>query len=585
LSGQPGTEDGARGTSPQPGVRAFVWLVWGLLSLMAVALVAVFGSNIPVWDDYDIIPYEVGERPVTLEWFWEQCNEHRIALPKLILLETQRLAGNDVRAGMLLSTALLSALAAAMIVLAGRFPGGVRATDAVFPILLLHLGHATNLLWGIQFAFVLPTALGSAYLIAIAGRTTWPSPARAALAGVGLVLLPLCGGTGLVLVPALALWLFGAAWSEARSGRPSAGRRAALIALAAVPGLVVTALYFRGFRKGSHPEAEGGLLDNVRTGVQFLTGGVGMPASWWWPLSGVVTIVLIVLALSLLGWIWTLRPEERPRIFGLVAFLTGMLAMAVAVGLGRGWSGPSAGFQERYVTMAVPLWCWLIIVFRLYAPPFLDGLMLNALFATACVLLWPNAEAGLALARGKATMARALARDIHAGAPLYVILRRYSLFLHPSQNEALKLLPMLRRARIGPFRALHDNPRFREERLPTKPAELELARWDAATSTAHVTDVDPQLIYRLPTAPRVAGIRIRYSHHNPEGKPARFQLTWLRPGQREFTDMQRYANWTMPTGEGRETTVWVDDFVSEFRIQPDNQPCEFHIDEIVLLKP
>jgi hypothetical protein len=58
-----------------------------------------------------------------------------------------------------------------------------------------------------------------------------------------------------------------------------------------------------------------------------------------------------------------------------------------------------------------------------------------------------------------------------------------------------------------------------------------------------------------------------------------------RPGQADYTDAQRYAYWFPPTGEGNVTTVWVDDTLDRFRIQPDNEPCEFRIDEIVPLLP
>src|SRR5207249_3988664 len=133
------------------------WGVWMVLTLSTAAIIARYGSDVPIWDDYEIIRALVGEQPVTPGWLWAQCNEHRIAVPKLMLLESYRLAGNDVRAGMVLSAASLSALAAGLVMLAGRFRGGHRASDALFPILLLNPGHSTNLLWSIQLAVVLPT--------------------------------------------------------------------------------------------------------------------------------------------------------------------------------------------------------------------------------------------------------------------------------------------------------------------------------------------------------------------------------------------------------------------------------------------
>ena len=46
-----------------------------------------------------------------------------------------------------------------------------------------------------------------------------------------------------------------------------------------------------------------------------------------------------------------------------------------------------------------------------------------------------------------------------------------------------------------------------------------------------------------------------------------------------------YANWNLPTGGDRTTTVWVGETIREFRVQPDNQPCEFRVESITLLIP
>ena len=568
---------------PEPGARVFAWGVWAMMTLGAIAFVSRYGTDVPVWDDYHIVPALVGARPVTPGWLWEQTNEHRIPLPKLAFLAAGRVVGHDARVGMFLSVAAMSVLAASMIALAGRLRDGLRASDAFFPILLLHPGHAANFLWSFQFTPLLPTAMATAFLIPIAGRSSWPGPASAAMAGIGLALLPLCGGNGVVFVPPLATWLIAAAAAEARSGRAGGVRRGAAIALAAVPGLALTAAYFRGFRSVPHPESPGGALDALRTAVQFLAGGVGVPAAWAWPWSGAATLGLLGLAVAWASRAWATRPDERPRVVGLAAFLAGIAALALAVGWGRGWAGDRAGFAERYVAMAAPFWCWLAIAARLYAPPTLGRIVANALFAMSCVLAWPNAEAGLKFAREKAGRAEALARDIREGLPPYRIVRRHTPYLHPSQDEASRLMPILRKAGVGPFGALIDDPPFRQTRLPLAPVALQSVRWEG--TTAHATGVDPQVTFALPSPRYVAGIRIKYSHANRQGAPARFQATWKGPGQDDHADDRRHADWNLPTGSDRETTIWVDAVLDRFRIQPDNQPCDFRFDEIVLLEP
>ena len=137
--------------APEAGASAFVWGVCGLLTLALIGFVARYGSNVPKWDDFSIVPQLAGVRPVTLRWLWEQGNEHRIPLPKLIMLSASRLAGNDVRAEMYLSVLALSGLSAALIAVASKLAGGLRSSDALFPLLLLSVGQAANLLWATSF--------------------------------------------------------------------------------------------------------------------------------------------------------------------------------------------------------------------------------------------------------------------------------------------------------------------------------------------------------------------------------------------------------------------------------------------------
>jgi hypothetical protein len=565
----------------EPGARVFVWSVWLVMTLAAAGYVARYGVDLPTWDDYMLFDQVTGARPVTWEWLWEQHNEHRYALPKLIIVAAERLARNDVRAAMFLTVGFLSGLAAAWLWLAARLPGGLQPSDALFPLLLLHVGHGLNLVWSSMLTQVLPTVLGAGYLVLLGAEGRWPRLGVALLAGVGLGLLPLCGATGLMFVPAIVLWLAGWAIAEARGRKPRSVGRALLIGLAAIPGLILAVFYFRGFQRGQHPADPDWPLSNLRAGMQFLTSGLGLVTAQAWPWSGVATGLVLILTVFFLIRAWWLYTDERPRAFGLLAFLGAPLGLAAAVGWGRGWAGESAGFQERYITMAAPLWAWSAIVFRLYAPPALGRFLSYVLFMTLCVLLWPNTMAGIELARERYAQATALARDVRAGVPAFRIVRRYTPFLHPSQDEVARLLPRLRKARVGAFAGLRDSPRFERVAVPLEPTALEGATW--AGTTVLVTDADPQVTFTLPSPRAVAGIEIRYSHTNRQGAPARFQLTWRRPGQRTYSAEQRYANWNLPTGSGLVTTVWVDDVVADFRIQPDVQPCEFRIEGIVLL--
>ncbi len=574
----------APGPEPsEPGCKMFVWGVWLILTVALLAIVAKYSANVPRGDDYALVDYVIGVTPVTLDWLWAQHNEHRIGLSKFILVVSEHLSGNDVRAGMYIDLALLSALAAALIRLSSRLPGGLRLSDIIFPLLLLHLGHAGDVLWASMLSHVLGTSLGLACLIPIARRPEWPPLTETVFVAIAMALLPHCGGTGLMYVPGLAFWLSARAWSELRSTETKRRINAAIIVASSMPGLLATVLYFRNFQKGIHPETEHRLLESARAGVQFLSGGLGMTAAQFWPWVGAFTIILVAMTLVWLGRSYAALPGERPRVLGFLAFLTAPLGLAAAVAWGRGWAGEMAGFQDRYVTIAVPLWCWIALGLRLYGPPIARYFLPNVLAAVLLVIAWPNAMGGLDQARDAATRNEALIRDIRSGQPPFRIAARYTPFLLPSHDYLTELLPKLREKKVGPFQYLREDPVLKQIPVPVEPSSLQFVRWE--NGTAHVENVDPQITFRLPEPRPVAGIRIRYSHSNKQGAPARFKLGWRRPGQREYTDAQLYSNWYMPTGDGKETTVWIDDDVYEFRIQPDNQKCEFKIDAITLLVP
>ena len=104
-------------------------------------------------------------------------------------------------------------------------------------------------------------------------NTAKTSPAL--VAGVCVVLLPLCGANGLGLVPALALWLGYAAILQWRVAA-RAGRRAAIIVAAlAAAALLLVGLYFVGYNAMPHFSLTHSRRAILTAAAQFLTMGFG----------------------------------------------------------------------------------------------------------------------------------------------------------------------------------------------------------------------------------------------------------------------------------------------------------------------
>jgi hypothetical protein len=97
------------------GACWFEWAVWGAMLLAALAFVWKFGSNVPYWDEWQMVPRLTGEQPVDAGWLWASHSGHRIPFPKLLLVTAYKVTGSDFRVGMYANVLALGAVALAMI--------------------------------------------------------------------------------------------------------------------------------------------------------------------------------------------------------------------------------------------------------------------------------------------------------------------------------------------------------------------------------------------------------------------------------------------------------------------------------------
>ncbi len=567
-----------------PGAPIFVWLTWAVMLIAAVAFIIRFGMNIPFWDDFELIPPLVDSKQVTLSWLWSSHNGHRILLPRLILLAAYHLTNNDFRVGMFFTIAVLAGAAASLIVAARSFRGGTSYTDAFFPLILLSPGQHANFLWSYMVSFALGSALTLGLMLTQLRTASVPQAEHrlksTVLFGVLLLSLALCGANGIAFVPALSAWSLYIAAQDFRSSRPGSRRLALVRVLLTAPALIALFLYFGG-GQGASDASRGGPEEIARTSLQFLSLGAGSAVAQIWPYSGVFTLGLFMMTLLLLVVSWIRSPSQRPQILAILATLAGMVSLTLGMGWGRSGEGERAGLQDRYVTIAIPTLIAIYFAWNLLGSPRSQRLVSVLLFTFACLFLWPNTQLGLEHGQRNLEASLAFDRDISNSVPIYQLAKRYSPFLHPSQDSLAEGLLTLKKAGIGRFQYLRADPTFHEIPLDPKPAILRQATW--SDGTAHIQGVDPYLVYELPKARYISGIRLRYAHSNPRNSDAHFRLSWRHDQQRETPPSQTASNWALPTGEEGVTTVWITDTIKQILIQPDNQPCDFRIKEIVLL--
>ena len=433
----------------------FVWSLWGLLCSSALAFVLVYGRNVPHWDDWDMVPVATGRQPLTLAWLWAPHNEHRIPLPKLLYVGLVRSCGYDLRAGMVFNVLCLGTLAAGLILAARRQRGWTSATDAFFPLALLHLGQQQNLLWGFQVSFLLGTLLVGAILIfltsgGVGARSPWPLGVA-----VCLVLLPLCGSNTLAFVPGLVLWL---GYLGVARRRCTATRKEGLPLLCCAAGAAgLVALYFIAFEKEDRL-AMGDGPASLRTAAQFLSTAPGPAVRPYWISAAVGVIASAALTGLWLLRLWRQRPDERAGALGLGLFLAGFAVLALGVGWGRASLGEMAGLANRYVTLTAPLLCGLYLAWGQCRSASLGRIGRLFLCVLMAVLLLPNTLHGLREGRHLAEALQAVEDDARRGLTPAQIAQRHSsnLWATRKQEELTVYLEILRQERRGPFRGLDD---------------------------------------------------------------------------------------------------------------------------------
>ncbi|HEV3119729.1 MAG TPA: hypothetical protein VGY58_21905 [Gemmataceae bacterium] len=430
------------------GPAVFVWGIWAGLVVAALLFVRHFGINLPQWDDYgELVPVLVGEKHITLKYLWSQHNEHRIVIPRLLQWGLTRLGGGNFVGGMFFDVLACALLAAGLMCLARSRRGELIYADAFFPVLLLHWGHWGSFLQSDTTGNVLSTVLACMILGIMVQQPKALPLGRAGLVGLSLLLLPLCGANGLVIVPLLAAWLAYAGIRRWRLPAPHARRNGAAMMALAAAAFAEVVLYFVNFSHGpAHSERFSATLGAAG---EFLANGLGYATLMVWPSSGFLVLGALLSSVAVLATTWYRRPEQRFRAAGLLAFIATMLVLALALGWGRAALG--GGFAPRYVILACPVFCALYFVWELYGPRRIRGLLPMCLFVIVALLTPWNYQHGLGHAQQVGALARAFRKDLRHGVPPAELARRHP-FLCPDVPVLTRHLEKLIQRGIGPFR-------------------------------------------------------------------------------------------------------------------------------------
>ncbi|MGH8984327.1 MAG: hypothetical protein ACRDY6_10705 [Acidimicrobiia bacterium] len=423
------------------------------MTVVLIAHAVRYARNVPLAEDWNLVPVLAGDEPDFWSWVWSQNNEHRLPTARLLhlgLLEVTR----DFRAGMVFDILLTAGLAAAFVLAARQIRGRTSVVDAFFPLLLLHLGNWENLLWSWQMQFVIVTVLVGLLLVLIT-TTPLPMPPRVAwAAGALLVMLPLGGGTALAMVPAGA-----AALGSLVLLSPTSRASRRVVLGAAVASGVLVGVYFIGWERPPWYPDNPGPGSTLRTTAKALTLGWGPGVDNSWPLAGVATVVVLGSAAFVLVRALQRSGVQQPRVLAVGFFAAGTGLTALAIGYGRAALVPTEGLPDRYALAAAPALIAAWFAWALFGPSRLRVVVQGGFLVAVMLLLPLNVQKGYDWRDWYTDGMDAVERDIDAGMPREELARRHHGFLMHWNAELLSWrMELLRREEIGPLADLEPPP-------------------------------------------------------------------------------------------------------------------------------
>jgi hypothetical protein len=433
------------------------WGVWGAMTVALVLYLREYSRDLPFMDDFQMLPVLTRTAPVTLDWAWSQHIEHRPFLSRLILVGLWRFVADDFRVARYANLVLLALMAAAMLLLVRRLRGCFRPTDAVLPLAILNIAQAETLMIGFAMNLVLSSFIAVALIIGVGICRERDGRAPTRFFGLSVVLLPLTGGSGMAILPPLALWLAGdTAWGWWSGRRPAARDRAVGLGSLLTASIFV-ALYLHGYHRPAwHPLARSPQVVAVGA-LRFLnlafTPRVG---EYWWPES-LFLVAVVAATVLLLAVVACRMPSERPRALGLMAVVLSILNLAVVLGLARGRLAPIIPLMSRYVTLAFPLLVAVYIAWLAYGPPRLRVAIHTSLLALIVLTSPHNRRYATNYGRTVRHAETGVEQALRDHKPVAVVMSYAFPTLFPDRGYLLDSLRIMKGARMGLFADLEDD--------------------------------------------------------------------------------------------------------------------------------
>lgn len=352
-----------------------------LPAIYIASLVRRFGVNVPLWDDWDMVPMIVDAHEGDLKFadLFAQQLEARTLIPKLLFILFTFFGRFDARDGMMFSVLVCALTAWGLFVLLRRSGVSLVATTACFVLIVLSIfSPAQEELWLLASGF--PSFMPIAFILA--GLLILQTRASMLVKFVSCAALAICSTFTLahgllafgLTFPVLFVWERPRRWFAWLVGWSMLGAAFAVI-------------YFWGYTKPPEVPAFAPpvpFIDYVRYGLIFLGGGLvyGVrPAPDKLPLTAATTfgVVLLVLFAAAATYVLARRRDNEflRRTVPWIVLGLYSIGCAIPASLGRVGIGVQQALDSRYVTFSMYLTIALIGLGAIFAMEARTGRRVN----------------------------------------------------------------------------------------------------------------------------------------------------------------------------------------------------------------
>lgn len=313
-----------------------------LPALLGLTYVALFGVNVPFYDQFDFLPMidKLYNGTITGSDLFSQHNEHRLVFPRLAMLGLAALTGYNTVAEMYFSWALTLGIMALIYLLFKDTVGKSQLILLEFiPVawLAFSFRQFENILWGWQIQIYM-------CVLAFVAAVYFLNRAKQAqelnfLIAIGCAVVSMFSFfNGLIVWPAGLLFIL------------MSDMKDKLLAAAAwtVTGIMFCLIYFIGWHSPeNHPSLLFG-LQNPLTFLQYLLINIGSSFGFEKNLALVAGLVLLAFGITLTYLLFKDKQLTKNKVW--VTFMFFSLAVSLSCAVGRSGFGIDQALTSRYTT-------------------------------------------------------------------------------------------------------------------------------------------------------------------------------------------------------------------------------------------